>query len=712
MENQKKKSAIQFHVAILTSLLINLICLTVIISAVVLVVSIAASTIVARDLEKSYFEKTGEVIEERLDSFFHPVANTLRQTQKWAKSGLMVPEEIDRFRALMLPILQGYPQITSLCTGNEKGFSNRIGAENDGFLSRIVGHSAESGSAKFAFLSASGEILREWEDADDFDARTRDWYLGAKNYADKAATVASCPIFWNDPFILHTSKQPGIAASLPLESANGSMFILTFNLMLEKLSDFTSSLQPSPQGKTFILTHNGDLIGVPGIAGIQTAEERHEFFKVIGARLPKVEDLKSPVLTAAFSSWNKQASTVRSSGNDGNWRIDFRPYNLGENARLWVGMAVPEEDFLGEVYRQRARILAMGVFAIILAIIMGFFLARMYSRPLVYLAESSEAITQLDLTQKDPVESHILEVFRLSETQQRMIAALDSFSRYIPTDVVRELLKRGEAARLGGRATEITVSFCDIRGFTSISETMDPQTLSSHLSVYFENLMQILMDNHGTIDKMIGDAIMTLWGAPKEDSEQCLNAVYACLRCQKFLTAFNSEVEKKGLPRLDTGFGISTGVAMVGNIGAPYRMNYTAIGDIVNLSSRLEGLNKLYGTGILATEAVKNRTGGRFEWRLIDLVAVKGKTIPEKIFEPLGERDKVSADDLDFARSYETAFAAFLNRNFGEVPALLQAALQLRPEDHSVKNLLAKAKHYEENPPPPDWQGIRNLREK
>lgn len=712
MESQEKKPAKHYHIAILTSLLINLICLTVIISAVVLSVSIAASTIVARDLEKSYFEKTGEIIEEKLDSFFQPVANTLRQTQKWAKSGVMVPEEIDQFRALMLPILQGYPQITSLCTGNQKGFSNRIGAENDGFLSRIVGNSAEPGSAKFAVLSASGEILREWEDAEDFDARTRDWYLGAKSYAEKAPSFASCPIFWKEPFILHTSKQPGIAASLPLESTNGSMFILTFNLMLEKLSDFTSSLQPSPQGKTFILTHNGDVIGVPSIAGLRTAQERQEFFQSIGAKLPKVEDLKNPVLTAAFSSWNKQASTVRFSGDDDNWRIDFRPYNLGENTRLWVGMAIPEEDFLGEVHRQRTRILAMGAFAIILAIIMGFLLARMYSRPLVYLAESSEAITQLDLTQKDPIESHILEVFRLSETQERMIAALDSFSRYVPTDVVRELLKRGEAARLGGRATEITVSFCDIRGFTSITETMDPQALSSHLSGYFENLMQILMNNHGTIDKMIGDAIMTMWGAPKEDSEQCLHAVYACLRCQEFLTVFNSEVEKNGLPRLDTGFGISTGVAMVGNFGAPYRMNYTAIGDIVNLSSRLEGLNKLYGTGILVTEAVKNRTGDCFEWRLIDLVAVKGKTVPDRIFEPLGEKNKVSADDLAFARSYETAFAAFLNRNFAEVPAHLHAALQLRPEDYSVKNLLAKSKHYEENPPPPDWQGIRNLREK
>jgi len=712
MENQKKKSVKQFHVAILTSLLINLICLTVIISAVVLVVSIAASTIVARDLEKSYFEKTGEVIEEKLDSFFQPVANTLRQTQKWAQAGVMAPEEVDRFRALVLPILQGYPQITSLCTGDEKGFSNRIGAEDDKFLSRIVDLSIGSGPAKFAFLSASGEILKEWEDADDFDARTRDWYLGAKSFADKAPRVASCPIFWNAPFILHTSKQPGIAASLPLESANGSTFVLTFNLMLERLSDFTSSLRPSPQGKTFILTQNGDVIGIPGIAGLQTAQERREFFKSIGARLPKVEDLKNPILTAAFSGWNKQASTVRFSGEDDNWRIDFRPYNLGENAQLWVGMAVPEEDFFGEVYRQRTRILAMGIFAIVLAIIMGFFLARMYSSPLVHLAESSEAITQLDLTQKDPVKSHILEVYRLSETQERMIAALDSFSRYVPTDVVRELLKRGEAARLGARATEITVSFCDIRGFTSISESMDPQALSSHLSGYFENLMQILMNNHGTIDKMIGDAIMTLWGAPKEDSEQCLHAVYACLRCQEFLTVFNSEVEKKGLPRLDTGFGISTGVAMVGNFGAPYRMNYTAIGDMVNISSRLEGLNKLYGTGILVTEAVKNRTGDRFEWRLIDLVAVKGKTVPDRIYEPLGEKDKVSADVLTFTKSYETAFAAFLNRDFAEVHAHLQAALHLRPEDASVKNLLAKAKHYEENPPPPDWQGIRNLREK
>ncbi|MBE7462671.1 MAG: hypothetical protein HS116_04155 [Planctomycetes bacterium] len=703
------------------SLLVSLTLMILVVSGILLAVNYYGGQQIAEELSGQYLHKTGDLVEQKLVDFFQPVVKNLLNAQKWAKHGVVKPEDVKGSNAVYIPILEEYDQVTSIATGDADGYSYRLGAEKENFQSRISDASKKDALPELALWSPDGELLKSWTDKKPFDARDRPWYLGAmENYKRAGQQVHQTEIYWSDPFILRTSKSPGIAASLPYEHPSGKVYVMTFNLMLTKLSDFTASLHPSPNGKAFVLSEQGAVIGFPADPRYATSEARALAVKGDSEELPKPEELDIPDLMAAAKLWlgqgkpNDQVLAFDSGGE--RWRVIFRRYRLPfrqtPTSVIWMGMMVPERDFLEQAKRQQRNILAVSAGALALAMLLAFGLARIYAQPLRKLAEQSEKITELDLRPGQPIRTHVLETYQLAESQERMRTALDSFARYIPTEVVRELLRRGEAARIGARACEVTVMFSDVRGFTTISERMTPEALTAHMADYFESLMNLIILERGTIDKMIGDAIMALWGAPVDDKNHARNAVRACLRCQLFLKDFNEKCKQDGRPPLITGFGLSSGIAMVGNMGAPARLNYTAIGDIVNLASRLEGTTKMYGTGILCSEATKDQAGPGFEWRLVDLVAVKGKTMPVKVYEPLGPVGAVDQADLDFARAYEAAFHQYLKQDFAGALDSLDGARKIRPEDVSLHRLAVLCREYLEAPPGKDWDGVERLKTK
>jgi adenylate cyclase len=249
-----------------------------------------------------------------------------------------------------------------------------------------------------------------------------------------------------------------------------------------------------------------------------------------------------------------------------------------------------------------------------------------------------------------------------------MLSGLQSFARYVPIEVVRELLRRGEVAQIGGRTEVLTVLFTDIRGFTTIAERMSPETLTAQMAEYFDGMLKILHSNKATVDKFVGDAVVAFWGAPSPDANHAEHAVKAVLDCVKQLHEFNHAWEKRGLPALPTCFGLNTGPVVVGNVGAPSRLSYTALGDTVNLASRLESLNRTYGTGALASQAVRDAAGRGFLWRQVDLVAVKGKSQGVKIYEALGQEGEVAPETLAFAERYEKALQLYQSRKFRQAP--------------------------------------------
>ncbi|MEM1294219.1 MAG: adenylate/guanylate cyclase domain-containing protein, partial [Verrucomicrobiota bacterium] len=214
------------------------------------------------------------------------------------------------------------------------------------------------------------------------------------------------------------------------------------------------------------------------------------------------------------------------------------------------------------------------------------------------------------------------------------------------------------------------------------------------------------------VDKLIGDAIVAFWGAPKPNEHHARDAIQGALRCHEELQKLNERWEAEGLPRLPTRFGVSTGEVMVGNVGAVNRLSYTALGDAVNLASRLEGANKFYGTRIIAAANSVRDAGDQFLWRKLDKVRVLGRSEPELIYELLGERGQVPELRLEHARLYEAAFDAYLARDFTGATDRLSTLLLQNLGDSSAQRLSRLCEDATRNPPPTNWNGVSDFLEK
>jgi len=287
-------------------------------------------------------------------------------------------------------------------------------------------------------------------------------------------------------------------------------------------------------------------------------------------------------------------------------------------------------------------------------------------------------------------------------SQKRYIQT--AFGHYVSPEIVKRLIRDPSLLALSGEQRPITILFSDIRGFTTLSETMTAEQLGQFMNRYLTAMSEIVMSNLGTVDKFIGDAVMALWGAPIEDELHATHAVQAALAMQETLAQLRPQWQAEGLPAVFIGVGINTGPASVGNFGSQQRFDYTAIGDHVNLASRLEGANKAYGTGVIISEFTREATGGRFFCRPLDLVRMKGKTRPVTIYQPLCEGEPPAALREEVA-AYEEAMAAYQTRRFGEAEAAFAALAADHP--HPLYALYQqRCRTYQASPPEAEWDGV------
>ena len=224
-----------------------------------------------------------------------------------------------------------------------------------------------------------------------------------------------------------------------------------------------------------------------------------------------------------------------------------------------------------------------------------------------------------------------VEIFSVEGREKRQVKKL--FSRYVSKDVYDQLVANPSLAALGGARRHMTVLFSDIRGFTTMSEKGTPEDVVAQLNQLFTRMVAVVFSNRGTVDKFVGDMGMALYGAPLDDEDHAEHAVQTALAMIKTLQEMNQEWARDGKPQLDIGIGINTGDMIAGNVGSETIMNYTVIGDAVNLGARLESLNKEYGTRIIISEATRERLKGRYDIHPLGDVIVKGKSKPVAIFE-------------------------------------------------------------------------------
>lgn len=295
--------------------------------------------------------------------------------------------------------------------------------------------------------------------------------------------------------------------------------------------------------------------------------------------------------------------------------------------------------------------------------------------------------------------------FYIDEYKQNVMIK-NMFSHYVSSTLVDELTDNPDKLKLGGEKKELTVLFTDIKAFTRISENLPPEKLVNLMNDYLNSMTKIILRNSGTLDKYIGDAIMAFWGAPAFIKEHYKNACYSALEMQRTLKELNIKNIKQGYPKLEIRTGINTGEVIVGNIGGEKRFDYTAIGDAVNLASRLEGVNKVYGTSIIISENTYQLVKDYFYTRELDFIRVKGKNLPVKIYELVGEKDNpLIKKEIIHLENYFKGLDEYKKRNFKE--AIYYFNDQLRENsDKPTKIYLDRSIIYVDNPPEADWDGV------
>ena len=294
----------------------------------------------------------------------------------------------------------------------------------------------------------------------------------------------------------------------------------------------------------------------------------------------------------------------------------------------------------------------------------------------------------------------------LARRQEQKIRNI--FQKYVPVDVIDQFFANPESMLTGQKRT-LAVLFSDIRSFTSIAEQLPADQIVESLNAYFSAMVDAVIERHGIVDKYIGDAIMAFFGAPVQRENDAALAVHAGLDMLAALEAFNRAQRQKGMPTFRVGIGINYGPVTIGNIGSEKKMDYTVVGDMVNLASRLEGLTKVYNVPLLISEEVQRHIASEIPCRLVDTVTVKGKRETTRIYAPAA---RITAEERKAWQLQHKGLEHYYRREFSGAARHLLAARKLLPDDPIIKMFLLRCKRYLDTPPPPDWSGVTAIAEK
>jgi adenylate cyclase len=353
-------------------------------------------------------------------------------------------------------------------------------------------------------------------------------------------------------------------------------------------------------------------------------------------------------------------------------------------------------------------LIGLAVLILVAGIVSAWLARHVIATPLIVVVDELKHVARFDLDKVRRHASHLIEIENLSNAIADMAGGLAAFRKYIPSDLVRTLVSEGIEPSPGGSIRNLTVLFSDIAGFTGLSERLGDQIIPL-LSRYLDTMSREVSGHGGTIDKFIGDAVMAFWGAPAANADHAVDACRAALACQRALRA-SGLADDDGRP-LRVRVGINSGDMLVGNIGSDVRLNYTVIGDAVNVASRLEGANKEYGTDIIIGEATRRLAGNRILVRELDRLLVYGRSGGIAIYELLDIAEN-GAVLPPWVALYERGLAAYRSRDFTGAANFFQSVLDAGVADQPARIMLGRCNHYLKSPPGLDWEATNAMKVK
>ena len=543
------------------------------------------------------------------------------------------------------------------------------------------------------------------------------WYIKAKE--------AGRPI-WTDARTIRLGAEafPGITYAAPFYDKDEKLLgVTTIDFNITAISDFLAKNKVGKGGFAFII--ETPVGGEPHVIAFAKPEilthavtdsRGRTQYEFVPTRNLSDDRVVRFMETFSQNSLKHPGASLRTFDFTSEGTDYFGSYHLmtGKELPGWtIALVIPRDEIMGPVKRNNRQTFGIALASFFVILIVSVWISMRISKPLGEIARETEAIGQFELEAQPLGHSMFKEVDQLMVATQNMKTSLRSFKKYVPADLVREVLASGQEAELGGRRETLTIFFSDIKGFTSISEVLSPESLVEQMAEYLEAMSNEIRKNPpGTVDKFIGDSIMAFWGAPTPNPEHAPSACRAALLCQERLGQLREKWAQEGKPLFFQRIGIYTGEVIVGNIGSESRMNYTVIGDTVNIASRLEGLNKHYGTAIIIGQNTCELVKEEFIVRPLDLVSVVGSTKGIKIYELLGEKNNTDGQKVRVAELCAAALELYLGRRWNEATENYKKVLELSPEDQSAIMMLERCRLYLENQPPDDWTGIHRIENK
>lgn len=664
-----------------------------------------------RQFSTEVIEKTSSVVQEQVNSFFREAKTTNKLILKLTDSDLIKTNNLPEIERYFFNFLSTHENVNMLNFGNLNGDFVMVRRTKEGALDTklILRDKFKNNTSlwKRREFDAKYDQFREDWIKDSYDPRARPWFEGAMKIGK---------LFWTNVYVFNTSQTPGVTASVPLKNSNGRIKgVLAVDVDLMDLSVYLkNNIKVGKTGRSFVMDEQRRLVAVDDpkfLTTLPTGENRSRLLKLNENPDSEISTLRT---NKEFNDYYRMVfhqnttppnqKTIYYKVNGIQFIARLNTVNLDSGKRWLSAIVAKEDDFIGVAKKDRNNNLIIGVLLTVLSIFLGMYIVNRIVGRLRDLVEESQKVRVMQLEDNPSPDSIFKEIHEVLQAFEGMKTGLRAFKKYVPVNLVRKLINNQSEPTLGGVPKNLTILFSDIQDFTSISEKLTPLELGDCLGKYLSIVAGEVLDSEGTVDKYIGDAVMAFWGAPNDVENQAQKACEAALRITKKIDEFQKE--NPNIPIFHTRIGIHTDNVVVGNFGSMERLNYTVIGDGVNLASRIEGVNKFFGTQILISEDTKKIIGDSFECRKIGEVEVKGRTQPAVVYELVGKAEEMSLPQTQANRLLEEAVEFFEKGNPQVAFEKLSKAKNLAPEDTVIVHMEKFIREIQEGEHYHQWSGV------
>jgi adenylate cyclase len=635
-------------------------------------------------LANSINEQIVSAVGDELQSITTEALSARTAVRTLFQQGVLDTAEADKRKFVFLSQLLAQPTLSSVAFGWPDGSFSAAHKLGDTAveLQEIAGDHSKLQIDRYEYLKGDPKFDSHRSEDTHYSVVDQEWFgTSMKSDGPNWLTLTTHP----------DGERPAVAYAGAIEVNDKRVGVLGIFIELTRVSRFLSQLTIGKSAGAFILDRSGGAIASPDT-------EADEVTAL------KTDD---PLFPAAVNA-------IRQAGNNYNpddgqaYRsrvtVDGKIYEAVLTPISFPGWSlvtvVPESEFLGPVQMTIRRLLiGLAVLIVAAGLFSVWFAQRLIAAPLIKVVNEIKHVERFDLDMVERHPSRLTEIENLSGAIGDMAQGLAAFRKYIPADLVKRLISEGNKAALGGAVRPMSVMFVDMAGFTGISERLGDRIIPL-LSRYFDSVSTEIQACGGTIDKFIGDAVMAFWGAPALNADHAVDCCRAALCCQRAVRE-SGLADDAGNP-IQIRIGINSGDMLVGNIGSEVRLNYTVIGDAVNIASRLEGANKIYGSVIMIGPETRRLAGDHIVVRELDRLAVYGRAGGLQIYELLAMTSELAVPSR-WVGLYESGLASYRARDFAAAMQHFENTIADRKQDQASSIMIERCKQQLERPTDDDW---------